>query len=45
MATQKIPSKKCDLSGGVTVATVLPFDSSGKIDWSSYSRVLDYCTT
>lgn len=28
---------------GVTVATVLPFDPDGAIDWESYARVLDYC--
>ena len=34
--------KASDLRG-VTVATVLPFDGSGAIDWASYSRLLDYC--
>lgn len=28
---------------GVTVATVLPFDESGAIDWKSYERLLAYC--
>jgi 4-hydroxy-tetrahydrodipicolinate synthase len=28
---------------GVTVATVLPFDASGAIDWNSYRRLLEYC--
>jgi len=27
----------------VIVATVLPFDSKGAIDWPSYRRLLDYC--
>ena len=27
----------------VTVATVLPFDEHGGIDWSSFRRLLDYC--
>lgn len=27
----------------VIVATVLPFKSSGEIDWASYRRLLDYC--
>lgn len=30
---------------GVVVATVLPFHKDGVIDWASYDRVLDYCTT
>ncbi len=34
--------KSSDLRG-VTVATVLPFDSSGAIDWGSYQRLLEYC--
>jgi 4-hydroxy-tetrahydrodipicolinate synthase len=34
--------KSSDLRG-VTVATVLPFDESGAIDWASYSRLLAYC--
>lgn len=34
--------KKADLAG-VTVATVLPFDRSGGIDWQSYERLIDYC--
>jgi 4-hydroxy-tetrahydrodipicolinate synthase len=34
--------KSTDLRG-VTVATVLPFDESGAIDWAGYERVLDYC--
>lgn len=33
---------KSDLAG-VTVATVLPFDASGAIDWKSYERLIDYC--
>lgn len=28
---------------GITVATVLPFDESGAIDWAGYEAVLDYC--
>ncbi|TKT74404.1 dihydrodipicolinate synthase family protein [Aquamicrobium sp. LC103] len=28
---------------GVTVATVLPFDETGAIDWKGYERVLAYC--
>ena len=28
---------------GVTVATVLPFDADGAIDWRSYARLLDHC--
>jgi len=28
---------------GVTVATVMPFDASGAIDWASYERLLAYC--
>ncbi|MDB5363689.1 MAG: dihydrodipicolinate synthase [Rhodospirillales bacterium] len=28
---------------GVVVATVLPFDVEGAIDWSGYARVLDHC--
>ena len=27
----------------VIVATVLPFDEPGGIDWDSYRRLLDYC--
>jgi 4-hydroxy-tetrahydrodipicolinate synthase len=34
--------KSSDLHG-VTVATVLPFDESSAIDWSSYERLLAYC--
>ncbi|MEO4001842.1 dihydrodipicolinate synthase family protein [Mesorhizobium sp. CAU 1732] len=34
--------KKSDLAG-VTVATVLPFDETGAIDWASYERLIDYC--
>jgi len=34
--------KHTDLHG-LTVATVLPFDSSGAIDWASYDRLLAYC--
>jgi 4-hydroxy-tetrahydrodipicolinate synthase len=34
--------KSSDLRG-VTVATVLPFDETGAIDWPSYERVLAYC--
>src|SRR5262249_62019054 len=30
---------------GVVVATVLPFDSDGLIDWTSYFRLLDYCAS
>ncbi|CAN7453745.1 dihydrodipicolinate synthase family protein [Pararhizobium sp. LjRoot238] len=30
---------------GVTVATVLSFDDNLAIDWKSYDRLLDYCTT
>ncbi len=29
----------------VVVATVLPFDETGAIDWDSYRRLLDYCAT
>ena len=29
----------------VIVATVLPFDEQGGIDWDSYRRLLDYCAT
>ncbi|MSO53869.1 MAG: dihydrodipicolinate synthase family protein [Rhodospirillales bacterium] len=29
----------------VIVATVLPFTEKRDIDWASYSRLLDYCTT
>ncbi|MGO1766357.1 MAG: dihydrodipicolinate synthase family protein [Advenella sp.] len=29
----------------VTVATVLPFKADFSIDWSSYDRLLEYCTT
>jgi len=28
---------------GVVVATVLPFERDGAIDWNGYARVLDYC--
>ena len=28
---------------GVVVATALPFDERGGIDWQSYRRLLDYC--
>ncbi|SDG05916.1 dihydrodipicolinate synthase family protein [Alloyangia pacifica] len=28
---------------GITVATVLPFDEAGVIDWDGYSTVLDHC--
>lgn len=28
---------------GVVVATVLPFNKDGAIDWASYDRLLDYC--
>ncbi|HBM58898.1 dihydrodipicolinate synthase family protein [Salipiger marinus] len=28
---------------GITVATVLPFDDSGAIDWDGYAAVLDHC--
>jgi len=31
--------------GGVTVATVVPFDARFAIDWKSYDRLLAYCTT
>src|SRR3546814_11542193 len=34
--------KTVDLRG-VTVATVLPFDEAGAIDWRSYERLLEYC--
>ena len=30
---------------GVTVATVLSFDENFAIDWKSYDRLLQYCTT
>jgi len=30
---------------GVVVATVLPFNRDGSIDWDSYDRLLDYCAT
>lgn len=30
---------------GVTVATVLPFTDDLKIDWKSYERLLEFCTT
>lgn len=33
---------KTDLRG-VTVATVLPFEPTGEIDWKSYERLLSYC--
>lgn len=29
--------------GGITVATVLPFDEKGGIDWAGYEAVLDHC--
>lgn len=29
----------------VTVATILPFFPDGRIDWDSYSRLLDFCVT
>jgi 4-hydroxy-tetrahydrodipicolinate synthase len=29
----------------VIIATVLPFDARGAIDWPSYRRLLDYCCT
>ncbi|KMK64781.1 dihydrodipicolinate synthase family protein [Puniceibacterium sp. IMCC21224] len=28
---------------GITVATVLPFDAEGGIDWDGYAAVLDHC--
>ena len=28
---------------GLTVATVLPFDAQGGIDWPSFERLLEYC--
>lgn len=28
---------------GVTVATILPFEASGAIDWNGFRRVLEYC--
>lgn len=28
---------------GITVATVLPFDSEGAIDWDGYAAVLEHC--
>ncbi|PTW44534.1 dihydrodipicolinate synthase family protein [Rhodovulum kholense] len=28
---------------GITVATVLPFDETGAIDWEGYAAVLDHC--
>jgi 4-hydroxy-tetrahydrodipicolinate synthase len=34
--------KSTDLHG-LTVATVLPFDHTGGIDWASYDRLLEYC--
>ena len=34
--------KSSDLHG-VTVATVLPFDGTGAIDWRSFERLLAYC--
>lgn len=43
MPAQKDYSAQCKLDGGVTVATVLPFLPDGAIDWTSYSRLLDYC--
>lgn len=36
--------KKLSLAG-VTVATVLPFNDDLSIDWKSYDRLLQYCTT
>jgi 4-hydroxy-tetrahydrodipicolinate synthase len=30
---------------GVTVATVLPFDGTGAVDWKGFERVLAYCAT
>lgn len=36
--------KKLSLAG-VTVATVLPFNDDLSIDWKSYDRLLEYCTT
>lgn len=30
---------------GVTVATVLPFQDDLSIDWASYDRLLEFCTT
>jgi 4-hydroxy-tetrahydrodipicolinate synthase len=30
---------------GVVVATVLPFNKDGAIDWASYDRLLSYCAT
>jgi 4-hydroxy-tetrahydrodipicolinate synthase len=42
---QKAQKGQCNLAGGVTVATVLPFTADGAIDWASYARLLDYCTT
>lgn len=35
-------TKSRDLRG-LTVATVLPFDETGAIDWAGFDRVLDYC--
>ena len=29
----------------VVVATVLPFDETGAIDWDGYRRLLAYCAT
>ncbi|TFF22018.1 dihydrodipicolinate synthase family protein [Jiella endophytica] len=29
--------------GGITVATVLPFDFEGAVDWAGYEAVLDHC--
>ncbi len=34
--------KHSDLRG-LTVATVLPFDNRGAIDWRSFDRLLEYC--
>ena len=45
MPAQKNYGAQCKLDGGVTVATVLPFTPDGAIDWASYARLLDYCTT
>lgn len=35
-------TKSTDLRG-LTVATVLPFDETGAIDWAGFDRVLEYC--
>jgi 4-hydroxy-tetrahydrodipicolinate synthase len=39
MSTQKTQGRL----GGVVVATVLPFSAEGAIDWTSYTRLLNYC--